>query len=287
MEKRRYNILIVDDEPVTRDMLTTLLSSNGYKCDVAFNGKQALAKMDSKEYSAVITDVVMPDMDGISLTREISKKYPLMPVMVMTGYIGEYPPDEAIKAGASDFINKPFTTEEFIVRFNRMMRDQEIMHLAIKDPLTNIYNRRHFNEELRKEIDRAARYERKLSVIILDIDHFKNVNDTFGHQTGDYVLRELAMLIGKHIRKTDIFARYGGEEFCILMPETDITGATEFADKIRSIIERHPFKDVKQIMASFGVSEYKKGDDSFSLIKRTDDALYIAKSKGRNRVERL
>ncbi len=287
MKKRGYKVLIVDDEPVTRDMLATLLSSNGYKCDVAFDGKQALAKMDSEEYSAVITDVVMPDMDGISLTREISRKYPLMPVMVITGYAGKHPPDEAIKAGASDFINKPFAAEEFVVRFQKMMSDQEIMRLAIKDPLTNIYNRRHFNEEIRREIDRAARYERKLSVVMLDIDHFKNVNDIFGHQAGDSVLCELAMLVEKHIRKTDIFARYGGEEFCILMPETDIADAAGFAEKLRDIIERSAFKNIEKITASFGVSEYRKDDDLFSLIKRADDALYIAKNKGRNRVERL
>jgi len=287
MKKYRYNVLIVDDDPVIRDMLTTLLSSKGYKCDVAFDGKQALAKMNSKEYSAVITDIVMPNMDGISLTKEIIRKHPLMPVMVMTGYIGEHSPDEVIKAGASDFINKPFAAEEFIVRFQKMKRDQEIMRIAIKDPLTNIYNRRYFNKELRREIDRAERYERKLSVVMLDIDHFKNVNDIFGHQTGDCVLRKLARLVGKHIRKTDIFARYGGEEFCILMPESDIASAADFAEKLRGIIERYAFKNIEKITASFGVSEYKKDDDSFSLIKRADDALYIAKNKGRNRVERL
>ncbi|WP_456396717.1 sensor domain-containing diguanylate cyclase [Desulfurobacterium sp.] len=166
-------------------------------------------------------------------------------------------------------------------------KNREIKKLADTDGLTAIYNRRKILEELEKEIIRTQRYGNPLSVIIFDIDLFKEVNDTYGHLMGDKILREIAQIIKKRIRKPDIFGRYGGEEFLIVLPETDITGGVKFAEKIRKLIENHPFPIDRKITISLGVTEYKYGDTVDTLLARADRALYMAKESGRNKVCKL
>ncbi|MBF0488815.1 MAG: diguanylate cyclase [Nitrospirae bacterium] len=157
--------------------------------------------------------------------------------------------------------------------------------MAVKDALTGIFNRKKFEDELKKEIERSLRYNNFLALIIFDIDHFKSVNDTYGHQTGDYVLQEITKLVSENVRKYDTFARYGGEEFVILTPETNLAGAKELAEKLREIVQDYKFTDVGTVTCSFGVSEYVKHEDPAGFIKKADYALYIAKNKGRNRVK--
>ncbi|MBF0338336.1 MAG: diguanylate cyclase [Nitrospirae bacterium] len=164
------------------------------------------------------------------------------------------------------------------------MDRKKYQNLACKDPLTSIYNRKKFEDELTKEIERVVRYKSNLAIIIFDIDHFKHINDNYGHQVGDYVLQELTALVDVHIRATDIFARYGGEEFIILTPETTIEGARELAEKLRETIDGYAFNHVGHVTCSFGVSEYVKEESAYIFIKKADYALYIAKNKGRNRV---
>ncbi|MBF0320133.1 MAG: diguanylate cyclase [Nitrospirae bacterium] len=173
-----------------------------------------------------------------------------------------------------------FTDISFIECDRKMFQD-----LATKDALTNIYNRKKFEDELYKEIERALRYNNYLSLIIFDIDHFKAVNDTYGHQAGDYVLKEITKLVTENIRKLDVFARYGGEEFVILTPETNVAGAKELAEKLREKIQDYEYKNVGKVTCSFGVSEYVRQEDPAGFIKKADYALYIAKNKGRNRVK--
>ncbi len=166
---------------------------------------------------------------------------------------------------------------------------QKLHDMNIKDGLTGAFNRRHFEEKLTDELDRHQRYKRKLSLIMLDIDFFKKVNDNYGHQAGDYLLIKLTSLIVDRIRSTDIFARYGGEEFCCILPETNIESAYKVAEDIRKIIEDYPFKFEDQeisITVSQGLSSLVDGIDSPEhLIKKADIALYKAKETGRNKVE--
>lgn len=170
----------------------------------------------------------------------------------------------------------------FIYRTLQMKTKFEI--LAITDKLTKLYNRHKFYEIAGNEIERAKRYKRPLSLIIFDIDHFKKINDTYGHDVGDYVLQELAKLIKKHIRKQDFAFRWGGEEFIILLPETNAQGAMKLAEKLRHIIETHKFKKVGRVTISLGVTEYSSGDkDIDEVVKRADNALYLSKKNGRNR----
>jgi diguanylate cyclase (GGDEF)-like protein len=160
------------------------------------------------------------------------------------------------------------------------------LKLSTRDFLTGVYNRRMFDEKLNFEIERAKRYARLLSIGMLDIDHFKNVNDTHGHPAGDKILQELTGLLGQKIREVDYFARYGGEEFVILAPDTDITGMSRIAEKLRRIVEAHSFPGQFRITVSFGIAQFVEGESATSFIERADAALYRAKANGRNRVER-
>jgi len=156
--------------------------------------------------------------------------------------------------------------------------------LSQQDPLTKIHNRKKFFDEVEKELERVERYHQELSILILDIDFFKEVNDKYGHLVGDKVLVELTEIVCKNIRKTDVFARYGGEEFVLLMPGTDVKGATEKADNIRKVIAENKFSGCGKITCSFGVAGYKSGDTVDSFVQKADIALYRAKNSGRNKV---
>lgn len=167
----------------------------------------------------------------------------------------------------------------------RVQTEERLKQLATTDTLTGICNRRHFDEVLASEISRAARFTNPLSLVLFDVDHFKRINDTFGHQAGDRVLTQLAVTVGNTIRTVDQFARWGGEEFVVLLPGSDLNAGRLLAEKLRMVLEKQPFSDVGQVTCSFGVAEYTPGDDMDALIKKADRCLYQAKASGRNRVE--
>ena len=167
----------------------------------------------------------------------------------------------------------------------RKMIEEKLVELAERDPLTNIYNRRKFYNFLEDEIERAKRYKRPLSLIMFDIDYFKRVNDMYGHDVGDKVLIKIADIVAANIRRIDVFGRLGGEEFGILVSDTAIEGSKALAEKVKGKIESHNFDVAGKVTISIGVTEYRDDDTSDSFLKRVDDALYMAKDKGRNRVE--
>lgn len=176
----------------------------------------------------------------------------------------------------------------FAMDATKRKRAEDAIHLlATTDSLTGIANRREFSAILEKEIARSRRYGNKLSLLMYDIDHFKRVNDTYGHDAGDAVLQEMTELVKKDIRAVDTVARWGGEEFLVLAPQLDVVGAGSMAEKLRQEIASHDFSQVGRITISFGVVALEQGDDIRSLLKRVDDALYRAKERGRNRVEIL
>jgi diguanylate cyclase (GGDEF)-like protein len=163
--------------------------------------------------------------------------------------------------------------------------EEELKQLAVTDILTGAYNRTKFDEIMGREMYRAKRFREPLSIIVFDIDYFKEVNDRYGHITGDYVLKTIAVFIREHIRQIDYLVRWGGEEFVMIAPETDLEGAGVLAERMRKGIESYGFDKVERVTVSFGVTEFKKDDDMDSVLKRADDALYKAKLNGRNRVE--
>jgi len=166
-------------------------------------------------------------------------------------------------------------------------KQREAEKMAETDPLTNIYNRRKFSQLLDLEIERVERYNRSLAVVLLDIDHFKRINDTFGHDTGDSVLKKISRLLRENIRSVDTLARYGGEEFVLILPETNIKKAMTAAERIRRVIESKSFDKVGHITISAGVSIFEEGDNRQSIVKKADRGLYIAKREGRNGVSIL
>lgn len=164
-------------------------------------------------------------------------------------------------------------------KHNRLLR-----HLSQTDKLTGMYNRQKLDEVLGRAVTLAQRYGRPLSVVMLDIDHFKRVNDVHGHLVGDGVLQSVAELLRQHVRASDLCGRWGGEEFLIVCPETDSSGALQLAENLRRLIEAHDYATHQPQSASFGVASWQASDTAYSLVKRADDALYLAKDSGRNRV---
>ncbi len=174
-------------------------------------------------------------------------------------------------------------------RFSKtiFLNNERLQELTFIDNLTGLFNRKKLNEVLSTEISRCKRYEHPLGLIILDIDSFKMVNDTYGHQIGDKVLIELSTILKQHIRSTDLSVRWGGEEFVIVCLETSLEGTLILAENLREVVESYNFSSIGNKTISLGISEYKKEDTPDSLIKRADDALYLAKKNGKNRIEVL
>ncbi|BCD61971.1 two-component system, cell cycle response regulator [Nitratiruptor sp. YY08-26] len=188
----------------------------------------------------------------------------------------------------NDVIIVPIISIELHMRLYNLLYIRELTLILEKessiDPLTGVFNRRAMNEMLIAEIEKAKRYKRPLSVIFFDIDHFKKINDTYGHDVGDFVLRKLVSVIRNHLRQTDTLARFGGEEFLIVLPEMDLQNTKIVAEKIRKRVETTDFEKVKKITISLGVTQLKEDDTRQELLKRVDEALYQAKNSGRNKV---
>lgn len=228
MESTHYKILVVDDEEQMRKLIATMLSQKGHQCVTARNGREALDKIMETKFDALITDIVMPEMDGIALTKELSKHYQNLPVMVMTGYTEEYSAETAIASGAREFINKPFSVSEFLIRFDKMMRDHKgeeaLLALSLMDELTGLYNRRRFFVLTEQYIKLSVRTKKGLLLLFIDMDNLKWINDHHGHNEGDQALINLANVLKKTFRESDIIARIGGDEFVVLSESTDEKG---------------------------------------------------------------
>ena len=304
-----YPILLVDDDIVSRTVVEKYLRKAGFEVCPAANGNQALDEFNNAFFPIVLTDWMMPGIDGPQLCRLIRNKKTDSYVFIILVTAKDAKSDivSGLEAGADDYLTKPIHQAELIARINTGIRILQLEHslkqaneanrlLSITDALTGCYNRTYLNQTFNEEILRAKRYERPLSVILADIDHFKAVNDTYGHQAGDEVLTRFAHCLMKEIRNDiDWVVRYGGEEFFIVLPETNREGALCLAERLRVKIAELEIKldtNTLHITASFGVAFYplqpdqKKTDDVTmeSLINTADENLYRSKQEGRNRV---
>jgi diguanylate cyclase (GGDEF)-like protein len=314
--KDKIKILIADDEDVIRNMLTEHLTDEGFSVMAVPSGEAALEVFRDDPNHLVITDIRMGGMSGIELLEEIKKFDENALVIIITSHAALDNAVATLKAGAFDYIFKPFQDLNMItevvtrgmdkialVHENRLLvedleqtnmmiakSNKELKEKAIRDGLTGLFNHRHFKEVLDREVARAVRYERILSLIMLDVDNFKEYNDTHGHPAGDEVLKILADIITTRLRVVDCPARYGGEEFAILLPETDLDGGKTVADDIRAQVENYPFEGrelqpLGKVTVSIGVAEFNPASAELpSLLERADEALYRAKNGGRNRV---
>jgi len=295
-------ILIVDDDDAIRDAMQEFLEVSGYGTTAVKSAEEAIELLLTKKVEVVITDIMLPGMNGLELTDVIKADYEI-DVIVMTGYSGDYSYEEAISKGASDFVFKPARFEELLLRLKRVLKERKLTNervhmleklkkLSITDGLTKLYNSRHFYNQLRGEIDRSNRYDHPLSLLILDIDHFKDYNDSFGHLEGDKVLIRIGLVIKPLLRKMDSAYRYGGEEFTVILPETDGTEAQTVAQRIRKAVKAEKFlpegsTKPETITISLGVTQYIPKEDISEFIQRADKALYGSKEDGRDMVSAI
>ncbi len=291
------DILVVDDEKGIRDSMKEAIQFAGYSCWTAGSGQEALKFLEEKHIDLLIADIRMPGLNGFELTGIVKEKYDT-DVIIITGYGKDFQYEEAIKKGASEFILKPIRLQELIVRLKRVLRERALIaqrrqmeerlrEMTITDDLTKLYNMRHFYEQLRLEMDRALRYKHSLSLLLLDVDRFKQYNDTHGHLEGDKILTKLSEVIRECLRKSDSAYRYGGDEFIVILPNTHGKEAKKVAERITVSFPRQDSGDIPdgtvQTTLSVGVVEYEEGEELSRLVSRADQTMYTAKKRGGNR----
>lgn len=284
-------LLIVEDDSIILDLLAEFLSRLGHQYHIAGDGLEAMSLLEQHLITIVITDLLMPRMDGMELIRKIKKLWPETDVIAITGYSQDFNYTDVIKAGASDFIQKPFNLDELEAKLDRIIRERGyralLKRLSIRDILTDLYNRRFLDEKLEEEAQRAARQNYPLFLIILDLDNFKELNDTLGHQAGDEVLQRLASVLSNSIRRNvDIPFRYGGDEFAVMIPQASTEQVKRIAERIR---RNYLKEDIGKTSLSLGISRFRRTsnglrEDINNLIHKADESMYAAKRAGGNRV---
>jgi diguanylate cyclase (GGDEF)-like protein len=295
------HILIVDDDLSVRNTMQEYINNAGYASLTASSAEEALGLVKENNFEVVITDIRLPGMGGLELTKVI-KQDNGADVIVVTGYSDDYSYEEAINIGASDFVIKPVRLEELLLRLRRVLNERQLstertrmmeklQKLATTDGLTKLYNSRSFYTQLELEVDRFNRYKHPLSLLLLDIDNFKDYNDNHGHLEGDKVLVRFSQIIKSCLRINDSAYRYGGEEFTVILPETTGDEAKTVAQRIRSSLEAEKFipapGKAARITISIGVTQYYPKEELSTFIRRADKAMYISKQNGRNRVSVL
>ncbi len=295
-------ILLVEDSATQSMKVQFALRGGGHTALGAADGEEGWQIFISEKPDLVLLDIVLPKKDGLTLCREI-KQYSgtvFTPVILLTNQGDTASKIKGFEMGADDYLTKPFDVHELLARVKSMLRIKELQdqlhrlvnHLELIstiDELTQLANRRSFNETMRIEFERTHRYKQNLCLIMLDIDRFKRINDTYGHPFGDYVLKEVAGILKSNIRKVDLAARYGGEEFVVLCPATSMESGATLAEKLRKnceIMRIEKEGTLVPVTISIGISDcfVAEPSDSDELVRQADDALYEAKKSGRNQV---
>lgn len=283
-------VLVVDDEEIICTLFAEMLSQYGcYHVVTTTNGRQAMEILRREPFHVVLLDMSMPAVSGLDVLRQITQTFEELPVIIATGHGSIEVAVESMQAGAADFVTKPVPAAVLHLRIQGVLGHARTRRLASTDGLTELYNHRTFQERLTQEIARAERYKRPLSILMIDVDHFKVYNDTYGHLRGNLVLRELARLLEEMSRTSDTVARYGGEEFAVILPETDNVSARKIAERLRVQVERYVFPGDERmpggaLTISIGVGTHVSGGSKDTLLQAADTALYAAKRNGRNRV---
>jgi diguanylate cyclase (GGDEF)-like protein len=297
-EMREGRILVVDDSAVVRAIVSAMLRKVGYSVVEAVNGAQALAIIARESFDVVVTDLRMPEKDGFEVLEAVKRSSLHTEVIILTGTHAKdvSAAVRALRLGAHDFLTKPPAgPHDVIVTVDRalekkrlkeanlrLLRDME--GLSRTDALTGVWNRRAFEETMQRELLRASRHGLPLSLVMLDIDHFKRINDTYGHRVGDDVLKWFGIHVSRMLREGDTIHRFGGEEFAIVLPHTDQQGALLAAERVLAYLAASTFQDSLTVTASAGVASGRGAElDDIDLVAVADGALYRAKREGRNR----
>ena len=285
-------VLIVDDDEKNLDLFGSYIDSFGFNYDTAEDGQAAVKKLESGHFTIVLTDIVMPNMDGIHLLKYIREHHPKIGVIVITGYAESFTYTHMIKAGASDFITKPFLADELEAKLNRLVRELNLVRQlelhAVHDALTDLYNRRYFDNTIMAEVQRAERQGYKIFLQMVDVDNLKGYNDEVGHQEGDKLLQTLGRILTQSIRKdVDWAFRYGGDEFGVIFIQAELQHIVMIAERIQKEYNRKNFTNTG---VSIGIARFVRHtgsswqEDIADLVARADKALYSAKNQGKNRV---
>lgn len=290
-------ILAVDDDPTNLLLLTKILTKSGYRAAQANSGAECLEYVSRTPPDLILLDIRMPQMDGFEVCRRLqdSDATADIPVMFLTA---EGRSDENVSkgfgVGATDYITKPFSRVDVLARIQLVLKQRAVQEsykqLANKDPLTGLDNRRRLYERLAEVMSDSQRHGRPVAVVMIDLDHFKHVNDTYGHDFGDDVLVGFARLLQTQCRLEDEICRFGGEEFILVMSDTPLDSAESVVERLRQIWEQTIFETPEgheiRLTASFGLAGSLPGEGPVQgddLIKRADQAVYAAKAAGRNR----
>jgi two-component system cell cycle response regulator len=285
MQSLRYAVL--DDSKIDRMIIERIFAMYAIPDVTYFESAPALLNSDLK-YDVYLVDIVLRETTGDKVIVQIKRKHPDSVVIAVSGIDNVKTVSRVLSTGADDFLNKPFNHQLFLARLKTNIRSylllQDVAKMAVTDGLTGMFNRRHVFERLSHEIEKFTRYGSGFSLLMLDIDHFKQINDTYGHQFGDEVLRKVSDAIRSSIRNVDIAGRYGGEEFMVILPEIGLAGAALVAERIRCAVESVSFEnDGLVVTISCGAAEYS-AEDAGEFVKKADTLLYLAKDGGRNRV---
>jgi diguanylate cyclase (GGDEF)-like protein len=293
-------ILVAEDSLVIRAVLRRYLEDEGYSVVEAVDGQAALAQCQQSRPDVILLDIEMPGINGHQVLAHLKADDDLkdIPVVFLTGKTDTADIVAGLRGGAHDYLKKPFETPELIARVGAAMRTKNLQdqlrdrsaqfdQMSRTDALTGLYNRRHLEERLRQINSAAVRHSRALALIMIDIDHFKQVNDIEGHQGGDTILQEFSRRLRRQVRDEDVVGRWGGEEFLVVLAETDTAGVSAFAlaERIRHAVEGDPFEYGDHQVAVTVSAGYACGaaGDTDDLLRRADAALYVSKANGRNR----
>ena len=291
----KNKILIVEDTPSDFERLQKILEKQNYIITHAPDGKTAFALLEEEPPDLVVLDIFLPDTDGFEICKHIRQyeDFASLPILFYTSSNNLDNKLLGLKLGASDFLVKGSDEREIIIRIQNLLDLKkvydELLRLSVIDSLTHVYNRRYFQQRLMDEFERARRYKRDFCCVIIDVDHFKNINDSHGHPIGDIVLKKIAASLRYNIRATDVVCRYGGDEFGLILPETNFEGAYTLVERIANILCK---KDVGKenlpifITLSCGISSYLEGRALVmdELVTQADVALYNSKRQGRDQI---
>jgi diguanylate cyclase (GGDEF)-like protein len=300
---REQRVLVVDDDEAVCSMLSRALDGAEHIVETAIGGQEAIDRLRNDSFDLVITDLKMPAIDGVEVLRKVRELDPLCEVIVITGYASVNSAVEVMKLGAYDYISKPFNLERIRFLVDRALEKTRLQKAAAErdsykrlsqlDGMTEVHNRRGFDQLLSAEISRCRRFGRPASLLMIDLDDLKVINDSHGHQAGDAVLVEVASTLKRSVRNCDVVARYGGDEFAVILVETSKVDAITTADRLRGlmVMPGHPSPGLgigpkHATTISIGVSSYPTdAGDIDELVSKADRALYAAKASGGNCVK--
>jgi diguanylate cyclase (GGDEF)-like protein len=275
------SVLIVDDDATMLDTLQETLTLAGYRCEKAIDGNLALRLLNTMSFDIILTDIVMPGIGGFELTERAKKLNPNMLVIIMTGFIDQFSYDRAIQSGASDFIKKPFTIAELMVRIQHVKLQEKLRVMSITDELTGLLNRRGFFSFAEQQLKLSRRKKKRVCILYVDMDNMKSINDRLGHQEGDVALKGAANVLRATFRDSDIIARIGGDEFVVIPIESDEESMEIITTRLQKNVDKHNESEKRNftLAVSVGISYYDPGGNSSidELLAQADRSMFEQK----------